>query len=142
MTTTFESFAATAETFGCRCTTVLLHHADDAERIFSSDHAFVSPIGRKRFADAPAMARLKAQQVPQKFEGISEIESMFKEWAKLVDTGYLCLVNLPIFDAQGTLQGQANLALYEGALGGSSLDELNKEAQKLAPLLSAAREAL
>ncbi|RPE66646.1 hypothetical protein EDD53_2352 [Pacificibacter maritimus] len=142
MTTTFETFAAIVEAFGCRCTTVLLHHEDDAERLFSSDHTFVSPTGRKRFADAPAMAQMKAQQAPQKFEGLAQIKPMFKEWEKLAETGYLCLVNLPIFDEHGTLQGQANLALHEGALDGSDLDELNKEAQKLAPLLSAARAAL
>ncbi len=131
---TFEDFAQfAAAQYGCRCTTVLLHHSDDAERLYSSDPDFVSPVGRKRFADAPAMAQMKAQAQPQKFEGEAEILAMFREGQKLVDTGFLCLLNLPIKDESATLQGQVNLAMPEGTLGEDGVAILSSRAQLLLP---------
>lgn len=138
----FAAFAKrAAEEFGCRCTTILLHHEDDAERLYSSDPDFVAPTGRKRFADAPAMARMKAHAKPQRFDGAAEIAAMFREAEKLIGSGYLCLVNLPVIDTGGRLQGQVNLTLPEGRLTDADLATLAEEANALAPLLVLERAA-
>lgn len=136
----FDDFARMAEDdFGCRCTTALLHHAEDAERLYSSDPQFVSPTGRKRFADAPAMAQMKVEAKPQWFEGEQRIRAMFAEADKLIDSGCLCLLNLPVTDANGRLQGQVNLALPEGRLDCKGLAALATQAQGLLPIFLAAR---
>lgn len=138
----FQSFADHVETaFGCRSVTVLLHHAEDAERIYSSDPAFVPATGRKRFDEAPAMAQLRANARPQKFEGLDSIRRMFRDWEKLEAAGLLCLVNIPLIDGDGRLQGQVNLVLPEGRLTEADLDDLCRRADALTPQLLSARRA-
>ncbi|MFC0201846.1 hypothetical protein [Paracoccus rhizosphaerae] len=85
------------------------------------------------------MAQMKAEAAPQCFEGELQIRAMFAEADKLIDSGFLCLLNLPVKDANGRLQGQVNLALPEGRLDSEGMAALAAEAQKLLPLFMAAR---
>lgn len=129
-----DRFAAMAAArYGCRCTTVLIYDGPEAVRVYSSDPAFVPATGRKRFDAAPAMAQMRAHGVAQRIEGTAQIRAMFADADKLLETGYLCIVNLPLHDA-GQMVGQVNLTLPEGRVDDLALQRLTDAAQGLAQL--------
>lgn len=129
-----ERFAAMAAArYGCRCTTVLIYDDEEAVRVFSSDPSFVPATGRKRFDTAPAMAQMRANGVPQRLEGEAAIRAMFADADKLLETGYLCIVNLPL-QVAGQMVGQVNLTLPEGRVDDAALESLARDAESLAGL--------
>ncbi|MDT0683109.1 hypothetical protein RM543_10460 [Roseicyclus sp. F158] len=137
----YDAFADwAAARFGCRCTTVLVYHEAAAERLYSSDPDIVPARGRKRFDDAPAMARMRARGETQVFRGEEELRAMFGGIDRLTAIGCLCLVNLPVRDGAGQLIGQVNLNLPNRALSSGELRDLAARAQALSPRLEAARE--
>lgn len=115
-----EALGAIQAASGATVATALAYRGDRAVRIATSHAAF--PVGAaKRFADAPAMAQMKAEGMPQLFDGAAALERMFGDWSAIAALGCDAVLNLPVRAGDGRLVGQINLLGPTGAFSGADL---------------------